>query len=206
MGTKTESGLRGLAPDLPPEVASFGNRFTRWLGRVGLKLIGWRVTGEFPAEKKFLIALAPHTSNWDFVTAMLGLLAIGIKLSFLMKKEAFFWPLRDLFIALGGIPINRGAADDTVRQIRDWYNTHEKVCVAITPEGTRAKVDKWKTGFLRIARKAEVPLFIVAWDYPSKSIVLDKCWEFTGDNYIDEAEKIRTYINSRFTGKHPQNQ
>ncbi|HET9053863.1 MAG TPA: 1-acyl-sn-glycerol-3-phosphate acyltransferase [Cyclobacteriaceae bacterium] len=206
MSTRTETGSEKIAPDLPPEVPSFGNHFTRWIGRVGLRLLGWKVVGDFPAEKKFLIALAPHTSNWDFVTAIFALLAIGIKLSWLMKKEAFIWPFAKLFIALGGIPINRGAAEDTVRQIHDWYENHEKVCVAITPEGTRAKVAKWKTGFLRIVRHAGVPLFLVAWDYPSKRIVLDRCWDITSDNLVEESEKIRAYINSRFTGKHPENQ
>lgn len=206
VSTRTEAGSDRIVPDLPPEVPSFGNGLTRWIGRTGLRLMGWKIVGEFPPQKKFLIALAPHTSNWDFVTAMFGLLATGIKLSWLMKKEAFVWPLGKLFIAMGGIPINRGAADDTVRQIRDWYANHEKVCVAITPEGTRSKVEKWKTGFLRIAWHAEVPLFLVAWDYPGKCIVLDRHWEITNDNFAEEAEKIRAYINSRFTGKHPKNQ
>lgn len=206
MSSPSKSGLRGSAPRPPPEVATFGNRFTRWFGRAGLYILGWKVVGQFPAKKKFLIVLAPHTSNWDFIVAMFGLFAIGIKLSYLMKKEAFFWPLRDFFIWMGGIPIDRGAADDTVRQIRQWYEDHDKVCVAITPEGTRAKVEKWKTGFLRIARHTGVPLFLVAWDYPHKRIVLDRCWELGSDNDAEEAEKIRAYINGRFQGKHPEKQ
>ncbi len=195
-----------IVPDLPPEVPAFGNRFTRWLGCKGLQMLGWRIVGEFPREKKFLIALAPHTSNWDFVLAMFGILATGIKLSFLMKKEAFFWPFRDLFIKLGGIPLDRKAADNTVRQIQLWYESHEKVCVAITPEGTRSKVDKWKTGFLRIVNQVGVPLFLIAWDYPKKQIVLDRVWQVTHEDLSEEAESIRHYINERFAGKHPENQ
>lgn len=206
MSSNAETGSVRVVPELPPEVPSFGNSFTRWVGRVGLRLMGWKVVGEFPPEKKFLIALAPHTSNWDFVTAMFALLGTGIKLSFLMKKEAFFWPFGKFFIALGGIPIDRRAAEDTVDQIRAWYDTQDKACVAITPEGTRSKVEKWKTGFLRIVRHTGVPLFLVAWDYPTKRIVLDRYWEVSGDDFAEEAEKIRAYINSRFTGRHPEKQ
>ena len=194
-----------IVPELPPEIPSFGNRFSRWLGRTLLRLIGWKIVGQLPAEKKLILALSPHTSNWDFVTAMFGILAIGIKVSYLMKKEAFFWPVRNLFIWLGGIPIDRNAAEDTVVQIRKWFASNEKVCVGITPEGTRAKVDKWKTGFLRIAHQAEVPVFIGAWDYPNKQIVLDRVWPVS-ENYIEDAASIREYINSKYQGKHPEKQ
>ncbi len=192
-----------LVPTLPPELATYGNRFTRWLGRLGLVILGWRVVGNFPKEKKFVMALAPHTSNWDFVVAMFGLLATGIRLSFLMKKEAFFWPFRDMFIRMGGIPLDRKAAEDTVEQIRRWFEDHEQVCVAITPEGTRSKVEKWKTGFLRIAEHARVPVFIIAWDYPGKRIVLDRFWELGENDHSVEAEKIRAYINQKYVGRHP---
>lgn len=190
---------------VPSEMPAFGSQFTRWLGTFLLDLFGWKIVGEFPPEKKMLIAVAPHTSNWDFVLAMLGVMALGVKISFLMKKEAFFWPLRNVFIYLGGIPLDRGAADDTVAQIARWYRDNEKVCVAITPEGTRGKVKKWKTGFLRIAHMSKAVLFIVAWNYPSKTIVLDRTWPVS-DDFAGEAEEIRAYINSRFIGRHQENQ
>jgi len=195
----------GFAPDLPENFPRAGNRFTVLLGRTLLKLIGWRIEGHLPNEKKIIIALAPHTSNWDFVVAMFGILAMGVKVSFLMKKEAFVWPFRKLFLSLGGIPLDRRATENTVEQIKRWYDTRDKVCVAIAPEGTRAKVGKWKTGFLRIAHQANIPLLLIAWDYSKKALVIDKLWTVNAD-YDAEAEKIREYINGQFRGRHPHKQ
>ncbi len=192
-------------PVLPEQAPRMGNRFTRWVGRSLLRILGWKVHGEFPNHAKLVVALGPHTSNWDFFVAFPALMATGLRVSYLMKKEAFIWPFRNFFIRWGGIPLNRQAAQDTVDQIHTWYREHERVWVAITPEGTRSKVTRWKTGFLRLAYTAEVPVLLVAWDYPSKTIVLDQCWPLSGDLETDVVE-IQNYINSTYRGRHPQNQ
>ena len=196
---------RQIVPPMPPSVPVAGNRLTRWVGRKLLALAGWRLEGEFPDEPKIVIAAAPHTSNWDFVVAMLAIMALGVRVSYLMKKEAFIWPFGKLFMWLGGIPLDRSSTEDTVQQIISWYDTHDQVWVVITPEGTRAKVEKWKTGFLRVVEGAKVPLLLVAWDYPGKTIVLDRIWSTTGDHVVD-AEAIRNYINSKYQGRIPENQ
>lgn len=192
-------------PPMPPAVPVAGNRVTRWLGRKLLALSGWKVEGVFPNEPKVVVAAAPHTSNWDFVVAMLAILALGVRVSYLMKKEAFIWPFGKLFMWLGGIPLDRSSTEDTVQQIVSWYETHDQVWVVITPEGTRAKVEKWKTGFLRVVEGAKVPLLLVAWDYPSKTITLDGIWKTTGDHAADAAA-IRDYINGKYRGRYPEDQ
>jgi len=197
--------IHALIPPVPPNVPRLGNGITRWLGRHLLSMMNWKVEGQFPDQSKLVVAAAPHTSNWDFVIAMLVVLASGVKISFLMKKEAFFWPLGKFFMWLGGIPLDRSATEDTVLQIIEWYRVHQKVWVVITPEGTRAKVAKWKTGFLRIAENTDVPVLLVAWDYPSKTLFLDKLWETTGDHVVD-AEIMHEYINAKYRGKYPENQ
>jgi 1-acyl-sn-glycerol-3-phosphate acyltransferase len=136
---------------------------------------------------------------------MFTIMALGVKVSYLMKKEAFFWPVKGLFMALGGIPLDRSAAQDTVSQICEWFKNHEKLWVVITPEGTRSKVNKWKTGFLRVAHEAEVPVVLVAWDYPTKSINIEKLWHTTGDHETD-AQSIRAFFNKKYTGKYPDKQ
>jgi len=136
---------------------------------------------------------------------MLFVMATGIRISYLMKKEAFIWPFGKLFMALGGIPLNRKAADDTVEQITQWYREHDKVWVVITPEGTRGKVERWKTGFLRLAERADVPVYLVAWDYPTKTIHIGKKWPRTGD-HVRDAEGIRDYLCARYAGRYPENQ
>ena len=83
--------------ELPPNAPHKGNRITRAIGRGLMRLLGWKMDGQLPNCPKLIIAAAPHTSNWDFIIAMLGVLSVGLKASYLMKKEAFFWPLSGLF-------------------------------------------------------------------------------------------------------------
>lgn len=194
-----------LTPDIPYEVPLHGNSLTRFIGRVFLRLLGWRVTGEVPNIKKCLVAAAPHTSNWDFIVAMPARLALGIKISFLMKKEAFFWPCEGLFKSLGGIPTDRSVPGGVVGQIAEAYSNQEQLWVGITPEGTRSKVDKWKNGFLRIAHQAQVPVLLVGWDYPSKTIRLGKLYQPTGDIDAD-MQSIYDYYQNNFTGRRPERQ
>jgi len=170
-----------------------------------LELMGWRVRGEIPNERQLVICGAPHTSNWDFVIAMFTVMALGVRFSYLMKKEAFYWPFKTLFIVLGGIPVDRNDTEDIVGQITRWYRDHDQVWLAITPEGTRSKVEKWKTGFLRIAYQVNVPVLLVAWHYPEKTLYLDKLWRPSGD-HVRDADEIKHYINNRFVGAKPEKQ
>lgn len=197
--------MTDVVPVLPDGVPKQGGCFSQWIGRAVLRAIGWRVVGDVPNLKHVVICAAPHTSNWDFIVAMAVVKAMGIKFSYLMKKEAFFWPFRSWFISMGGIPLDRSAAEDTVDQIERWFQTHEYVWLAITPEGTRSKVDKWKTGFLRIAQQANVPILLVGWHYPDKTLYLDRLWEASDNLEQDEAE-IRSYMLGKFVGAHPQKQ
>lgn len=190
---------------IPPNMPRSGNRLSRWFGRTVYTALGWKLSGAFPNEKKMVLAAAPHTSNWDFVVAMLALMAIGIRVSFLMKKEAFFWPLKSFFLWLGGIPIDRAGGNDTVEQVQSWFSSTEKAWVGITPEGTRNKVEHYKTGFVRIAKAADVPVGFVCWDYPTKTIVLEKGWQLTGDNEKD-AKEIQNYLSQKYRGKNPAKQ
>lgn len=192
-------------PVPPAQAPRMGNRFTRWFGRSLLHRLGWKLRGEFPQTPRLIMALAPHTSNWDFFIGFAVLMATGVRVSWLMKQEAFIWPFKRFLMAWGGIPLDRQAAQDTVEQIQHWFAQHDKVWVVITPEGTRSRVERWKTGFLRIACDAQVPVLLVAWDYPSKTLVLDKCWPLTGNIDADEAA-MRCYVNSHYRGRHPVGQ
>ena len=189
--------------ELPPNAPQKGNRVTRTIGRGLMRMIGWKMDGKLPNCPKLIIAAAPHTSNWDFIIAMLAVLSVGLKASYLMKKEAFFWPFAGLFKWLGGVPVERNQAGGLVESLASWFASHEKAWLLITPEGTRSKVEKYKTGFLRVAEEASVPVMLVSWDYPTKRLVLEKVWTLTGDHEAD-CDAIRQYLNNRYVAKVPE--
>ncbi|MGL6160186.1 lysophospholipid acyltransferase family protein [Microbulbifer sp.] len=193
-----------IPKNLPEEMPRIGNWFTQGIGLLIVKALGWRLEGEFPPEKKVMVALAPHTSNWDFVVAMPFIMALKAKVSFMMKKEAFFWPFKRLFIWLGGLPTDRTAPGGLAQQMAKSFRQNEKMWVAITPEGTRKKVGKWKNGFLRIAYAAKVPIVLVAWDFPRKRICVDSLYQPTGNLEQDMREIQRRF--SKYRGRNPENQ
>jgi 1-acyl-sn-glycerol-3-phosphate acyltransferase len=189
---------------MPPRVAKGGNAFTRWLGLTALRLAGWRVTGNLPDREKLLVIAAPHTSNWDWLIALLALWAMGLRMNYLIKDTALWWPASILIRGTGGIPVNRaepaGIADSLAQRIRDA----DRIIMVITPEGTRSRVEQWKTGFLRIAAVSNLPVVQVSWDYPSRTVHLGPEAHLTGDTATDIAA-IRQYYR-QFTGGNPENQ
>lgn len=184
-------------------VPRMGNALTRWIGDMILKAMGWTLVGKLPNIKKAIIIGGPHTSNWDLFLAMGSMLSVGLKFSWMMKKSAFFWPLGGLWKALGGIPIDRGAKTNVIEQIKDWFHAKDSVWLGITPEGTRSKVDAYKTGYLRIAKGIGVPLFIVGIDSVNKRVVLDKLWDPTNDIDVENAA-IKAYVETHYRGINPR--
>lgn len=188
---------------LPLAMPRMGNRFSRWLGRKLMALSGWQVAGEIPNQRHLVIAAAPHTSNWDFIHAMCLVLAVGVKFSYLMKQEAFFWPFKGLFIALGGIPVDRTRGDEIMSQMQEWFNHNPSCWVAMTPEGTRGEVSRFKTGFLRIAQAVDAPIMLVAFSYPNKTFYFAEPPPLSGDIDTD-ADVIKAFFDEHFGGSKPR--
>jgi len=186
-----------------PNTPRMGNALTRWTGDMILKAMGWTIHGKLPNLRKVIVIGGPHTSNWDLFLVVGSMLSVGLKFSWMMKKEAFFWPLGGLWKALGGIPIDRKIKMDVVGQIKSFFESQEKIWLGITPEGTRAKVERYKTGYLRIAKGVGAPLFIVGIDSLNKRIILDKLWDPKGEIEQENAA-IKTYIESKYRGINPQ--
>lgn len=190
-------------PHVNENVPRMGNAVSRGIAEGVLKLMGWKVTGAFPKEKKLIYIGAPHTSNWDLIIALAAMQAVGLRCSWMMKKQAFFWPLGGLFKKLGGVPIDRGAKTNITTQMADWFNSQDKAYLGITPEGTRSKVDTFKKGYMRIAQAAGVPIFLVAIDTEKKEVVLDRIWPLTGDMDIDNRD-IKAYYDANYKGIRPE--
>ena len=171
----------------------------RALGLMFYRLAGWKVEGTLPPVDKFVVIAAPHTSNWD-LPFMLGVaLYFRVRLKWMGKAELFKPPFGWFMRALGGIPIDRSKANDVVAQMVDVYSNADKLAVAIPPEGTRAKVRYWKTGFYNIAHVADVPIALGFLDYKRKVGGIGMTFYTTGDYDADLAVIKKFY--SGVTGK-----
>jgi 1-acyl-sn-glycerol-3-phosphate acyltransferase len=182
-------------PALPKAVPARGNAATIGLGRLALRLGGWRVEGEFPDTPKAVIIVAPHTSNWDFVWGFSIKLALGLRASFLGKHTLFWGPAGPLLRWLGGIPVDRKVAQSVVEQTADAFRASERLYLAVAPEGTRKRVSHWKSGFYRIAVEADVPILPVSLDYRNRVIGLRPVFQTTGD-YERDLPQLRALFRS----------
>jgi 1-acyl-sn-glycerol-3-phosphate acyltransferase len=151
--------------EVPDAVPQRGNRFTRFLGQIYTALIGWRFAGEIPNLPKFVLIVAPHTSNIDFPIGLAPLFALGLRLSFMAKSSLFWEPLGTYLRWLGGASIDRKGAGSYVDGAIAQFERQDQFILVITPEGTRTKVDRWKTGFYHIAHGAGVPILPLTFDY-----------------------------------------
>jgi 1-acyl-sn-glycerol-3-phosphate acyltransferase len=157
--------------ELGPAVPKRGWRCGRALGRLILTAARWGFEGEVPNVSKGVIIVAPHTSNWDFVIGAGAMLALDLKLRFLGKHTLFAGPLAPMMRVLGGIPIDRTQPGrGVVEEMAERFKNEKELLLALSPEGTRSSVDRWKTGFHRIARAANVPIMAVALDYGQRRI------------------------------------
>lgn len=174
-----------LVPTLPPNVPQSRKGFSRRLGTAWLRMTGWRLTGEFPDVPKAVIVVAPHSSNWDGFHGLAMKQVVGIDIAFLAKKQLFWWPLGPILRAAGAVPIDRGASGDLVDQAVQQFAQHERFWLGVAPEGTRKTVDRWKSGFWRIARAARVPIVTAYFHYPEKRAGIGPMFHTTDDMAAD---------------------
>ena len=133
-------------------------------------ILGWKMD-ELPTDiKKYVIIAAPHTSWVDFPIAMLYRVATGVMVHYVGKDSLFKGPFGFLFRKLGGFPVDRRSNNNTVDFIVSKFNAAENFKLGLSPEGTRKKVDKWKTGFYFIAKGAGVPVVMATLDFGNKYI------------------------------------
>ncbi len=176
----------------------------RLISQTILKLAGWKLDVVQPEEKKFVMIGAPHTSNWDFPLALLTFWTLEQKIYWVAKMEMFWGPLHYLFVYLGGIPVDRSAANGFIQQIADRFDQADEMILAIAPEGTRSKTDYWKSGFYHIAVAAKVPICLAFVDYSRKTLGFSKVLYPTGD--IDKDMDMVAEFYKDFKGIKPQNQ
>lgn len=169
-----------------------------------LRLTGWKYEITVPDFKQAVIVVAPHTSNWDFILGKLGYTALGRFAHFAIKKEWVTAPLvGPLIKKMGGIPVDRSKASHFTDQIAAEFTKDPNFCIAITPEGTRKRVTRWKRGFYHIAVKAGVPIVLVKIDYRQKTMSV-----FHVIHPTDDEQAVIKLVKEKFRGvvaRHPEN-
>lgn len=156
-----------------------------------------------PDEPKFVIIVAPHTSNWDFPVGVAALFSLGFRISFLGKHTIFKWPLGIFMRWLGGIAVDRSVSRDRVAEAVAAFDSSDKLIFAVAPEGTRKLVPAWKTGFYHVAHGARVPIVPVAFDYGARAIRIGPAFRTTGDRDGDIL-KLKDFFRG-VTPRRPEN-
>ena len=183
-------------------------KIVQWLARWFLRVFGWKVEGLVPpvaGNQNLVLIAGPHTSNWDGVFGFAAILGLDAKITFFGKYTLFNKPVLGRFLKyMGGIPVDkskpgRGLSDVAIENMKKLNGS----LIAMSPEGTRAKTEKMRSGFLRIAKAVEGQIFLGAFDFANKRIVLDKFYNPSGNNEQD-LKWVRNYF-MQFQAKHPQN-
>ena len=177
-------------------------RLVTWLGKFLMKISGWKTTGNLPEDQRVVLVAGPHTSNWDFVLAMSLILSLDIRIHWVGKHSIFKKGFRRLLKKMGGIPVNRINPEALKGEIQNITNKYKGFAIAISPEGTRKKVERLKSGFLRIANETNSKIMMVGVDFSNKTIVFGDLFTPSGDKDKD-LRFIKDYFDN-FTGKRPE--
>jgi 1-acyl-sn-glycerol-3-phosphate acyltransferase len=164
----------------------------RWLAKfIYFKILGWNVLGNTDMSKdtvkKAVLIAVPHTSWHDFYIGVLLRKVIGVKSNFIGKKELFVGPFGWYLKSIGGAPVDRGANENKVEAIAKLFENRDEFRLALAPEGTRKKVDKWRTGFYYIAKAANVPIIMFTLDFGNKQNRISEPFYPTDDIEADFA-------------------
>ena len=179
----------------------------KWLWTQILKLAGWKIIGNFPSQqKKAIIVVGPHTSNWDFFYGFATRAIQQFPSYFLIKDDWTNLPIVGAIIrAVGGVGVDRSKQKKVSmsQQTIEKFNELDEFVIAITPEGTRNYNDNWRTGFWHIAKEANVPLVPASFDYPTKRIIWNEPF-YTSNSKEQDIEKLKA-IFRQYQGKIPEN-
>jgi 1-acyl-sn-glycerol-3-phosphate acyltransferase len=173
----------------------------RLLGRWILRRMDWRSEGPFPDQPKVVIAIAPHSSVWDFIIGAAFLYVLGLRVAFIAKHTLFRWPLGGFMRWLGGIPVNRAQPEDLTDVMAAAFGKREQLWLAITPEGTRTEGARFKSGFYRIARAAGVPILPVYFNYRRRVTGFLPLVQ-PGDDVATGVEQVRQSLRQHGARRH----
>ncbi len=167
-------------------------------------ILGWKTVGKFQKKiNKYIILGAPHTHWLDFPLGIAVKFAEGLPANYIGKASLFKPPFGFIFKWLGGTPIDRSKSNNKVDAIINIFNSHENFILAMSPEGTRKKITKWKTGFYYIAKGANVPIVMITFDFENKQVKISEPYYLTG-NMEEDFNFIYDFYRG-VKGKIPEN-
>lgn len=175
-------------------------KFLLWV----LKVFGWDVVIKLPESKRYVVIAAPHTSNWDFPLGLCYIIGAGIPFRYMGKDSLFKWPQKYLFKWFGGFAVDRSNKTKLTTRMAEFINSQEKIALALAPEGTRSRLEYWRTGFYYIALEAKVPIALAALDYGKRQVGIMDTFMPSGDINAD-MEIIREFYKD-VKGKYPEKQ
>ncbi len=176
----------------------------KYIARLIFWIIGWKIDPNPPENiKKCVIAVGPHTSNWDFIIGRLAFFQYGVQGKFLIKKELFFFPLGIFLRSLGGVPVDRKRNSNMTDFAVNLFENSDSLYLVFTPEGTRKYNPNWKKGFYYIALKANVPIYVCYVDFATKTGGFHSLFHPTG-NVDQDILEIKNRL-SQFKGRFPEN-
>jgi len=164
-------------------------KLAKWV----LKMLNMKIVGYKPFPDKCILAVVPHTSNWDFPLGISVRTIIDEDVSFIAKRSLFKWPYGFIFRWLGGVPVDRKKSANFVQSAAAVFATKDKFKYVIAPEGTRSKVDKLKSGFYYIAKTADVPIILCAFDWGKREVRFSEPF-YTTDDIEKDFEYIKKYF------------
>ncbi|CAG0962217.1 1-acyl-sn-glycerol-3-phosphate acyltransferase [Burkholderiales bacterium] len=198
-GSVTDPSTNSGAPALAAPLASGILAHLAW--RL-IGLAGWRVVLARPVPGKCVIVFYPHTSNWDFAIGLCAKWIVGIDFRWVGKNSLFATPIAPLFRRWGGIPVDRGESTGFVGQMRAALDAHDDFRLVITPEGTRSRVEHWRSGFWHLAREARVPVGLGFIDYARREVGIG-AWIEVGDDAGADVARMAAFYAGR-TGRRPE--
>lgn len=161
------------------------------------KVLGWKSQGDIPEDlKKYVIIGGPHTSNFDFILAIFLVWAKEIKITILGKSELFKPGIGWIFRALGVVPVDRHSSNNAVEAAAKLFDGKERFVIGLSPEGTRKKVEKFRSGFYYIAKTANVPIVMIGIQYDKKLLTIREPYDITDDKDTD-FKHFYTFFNEQ---------
>ena len=193
---------------IPHAFRAYRPKIVIFMGRLLLKIFGWRVEGAVPEmneNENLVLIAAPHTSNWDGIFGFAAIIGLDAKISYFGKYTLFNQPILGRFLKyMGGIPVDKNNPGSGL--VKEAIANMEKLkgsLIAMAPEGTRSKTEQWRTGFLRIAEAVDARIFVAAFDFNTKRIVLDKFFKPSEDMQKD-LDNLKAYY-TQYGAKRPEN-